>query len=769
MVEGTDAAALTERLQNEAAVAAFERNTHSRLYRGWPLVEVEDARRCFQSTPAHASDATAWLAYEQACQRAWRSDRARLYIDFFHRHLTAGDVGAALSHLRVAEDAVLEKAQLTLVLEDDCKLTPNAITSVIVEVDRLSSLGIDWDLIYLHSAKYGRRGEPFVHPSSALRVAGHRKVCHAYLLSQRGASKLAASGFRDCLFPVDDFLPALHAGHPREDIMALPCVRRARGELHAVASTSGATSPCLGAASEGQDHDGVAISLRSSGFVALTFPDDAGLVRLPGEACTASSTKQVGVRRILDSDSKAGSGSKVLLGDAGVSTCAAESDDENDDGLGVDDQETLVSSIAADDRILHDVSVSLGPPIDLKGLLWAVRRVSSNFAQPTGRPTEAAELRHQLCSKGYARLRLPTHDHISRPRHNSHLADHPDTARRDDGSSLRCAACDDDPDGRGSNTVERVENEFNAKRASTRVLDVEELVRHGLVHLLRAEEASLAFFGMPLSFKRRCAGTGGRKGELMLWSCGFSQWPQRQHWHLVCGAFDEAQAWPEFPEVDGVAQTERNDSHIRQQAEGLRATGNNVMDHCRNASTLRPSLRAAECVLRSCALACLNASVLRDGGATIRACETVPEGNDPSVLDSFLYAEAMKGLSDEMSASSFRQRMAELSCAPSASEPHEVHMIDHVDPGLLTLTRRSDAAGLEVWDVQSEGWVALEQLAAPNDVLVFAGEQMQALSGGAIPAVRHRVLAPREQGVKRCSVVFELRLPEATMMRRTLT
>ena len=34
----------------------------------------------------------------------------------------------------------------------------------------------------------------------------------------------------DSMFPFDDFLSSLHAGHPRPDILNLHCVRKARGE-----------------------------------------------------------------------------------------------------------------------------------------------------------------------------------------------------------------------------------------------------------------------------------------------------------------------------------------------------------------------------------------------------------------------------------------------------------------------------------------------------------------------------------------------------------
>ena len=77
----------------------------------------------------------------------------------------------------------------------------------------------------------------------------------------------------------------------------------------------------------------------------------------------------------------------------------------------------------------------------------------------------------------------------------------------------------------------------------------------------------------------------------------------------------------------------------------------------------------------------------------------------------------------------------------------------------------SDVAGLEVWDEQAGAWVAIEAQAAPSDLLVLAGEQLRDLSGGAIPAVRHRVLAPETTGAERRSLAYEFRLPDAVAAR----
>lgn len=346
-------------------------------------------------------------------------------------------------------------------------------------------------------------------------------------------------------------------------------------------------------------------------------------------------------------------------------------------------------------------------------------------------------------------------------------------------------------------------------------------VGNDLGDLVAAEGASTAFFHLPLGVKRRFAGRGGRQGELMLWSCGFSAWPQRQQWHVVCGGFDEAQPWPSLDGCGGGSDAcglhctaSQGDDARGYEAHGLtRDATPRLSEHkaaplvhdtlggCTNpapldpsrrtatlkstvkspgasppasvgsgmsalqrpsdvthAAAMRPALRRAERVLRGCALACLSGPVLGDAGAVHEACAAVSCGDDPSVLDCFLYAPVAWVVVPPSGCGA-------AASVPAATPDAGMQMSEHFDPGLLTVTRRSNVPGLEVWDASTARWVALEAEAAPNDVLVLAGEQLHELSGGAVPSVRHRVVAPRTGAAERCSVVFELRLPESIVQR----
>ena len=236
------------------------------------LADYGGGRRGAFSRLSSLPDGMAWVSYEKCFSRLCAT--ARGCIDFFCRHLTMGDVGAALSHLRLAERAHSEGLELQLVVEDDARLSAEAVPALLREVELLRAAGVAWDIIYLLSANYSHGEEPPLDVAgSRLRVAAHRKAHHVYALSARAAAKLATCGFRDAVLPYDDFVPALHSQHPRDDVMELPSVCAARG-----------ASP--------------------DGFVALTFPDEDAIV----------TTSAAG----SDSKAAAGSWSSVLLGDSGA-------------------------------------------------------------------------------------------------------------------------------------------------------------------------------------------------------------------------------------------------------------------------------------------------------------------------------------------------------------------------------------------------------------------------------------------------------------------
>ncbi|CAL1128328.1 unnamed protein product [Cladocopium goreaui] len=223
---------------------ALEESLGCKLYRQWPICEVEDVLR-MRPDLAELPEWKIWESYI-SWHKCWISDRASNYIDFYNRHLKLGEVAACVGHFRLWQKAMEDDVDLCLIFEDDARLAGrDAVEQILCEFQVLEEQNFNWDLIYLHSALYSKSEEPLVQPGlSRLCLAGHRKWAGAYALSRRGLEKLTKSGYDTCIFPVDDFLPALHSFHPRPDIRSLPCV----------------------------DTD--------TTFVALTFPQEAALIQV---------------------------------------------------------------------------------------------------------------------------------------------------------------------------------------------------------------------------------------------------------------------------------------------------------------------------------------------------------------------------------------------------------------------------------------------------------------------------------------------------------
>ena len=180
-----------------------------------------------------------------------------------------------------------------------------------------------------------------------------------------------------------------------------------------------------------------------------------------------------------------------------------------------------------------------------------------------------------------------------------------------------------------------------------------------------------------MATKRGCladAKRDGKRGELSLASCGYTTWPNREHWQ-VCGAPD-AQPWPS----DQVAG-------------------------------FREALLDAAAVLRRVALKELDA--LCGGSEAMRElkerCER-PGAADPSVIDCFVYRRSVEGHSGGGGGG-------------GGEGDGCVHMASHVDPGVLTIAAVGDA-GARGARPRERGWVAVEARCEPGAVVVFAAEQL---------------------------------------------
>mmetsp|Transcript_124582 Transcript_124582/g.242669 ORF Transcript_124582/g.242669 Transcript_124582/m.242669 type:complete len:169 (+) Transcript_124582:2-508(+) len=166
---------------------------------------------------------------------------------------------------------MIDNIDVQIIFEDDARPSEKAIQALMEEVDLLKKLDRSWDLIYIRSDKYDLCEEPLFVEGSSLLLASHRKATDAYALSREGMEKISASGFGDCLFAIEDFLPALYSQHPRVDVEALHCVEKVRAQ--------GFVALCFPNAEDGDNELCGNLSLLSETHATRSLPliGDAGM------------------------------------------------------------------------------------------------------------------------------------------------------------------------------------------------------------------------------------------------------------------------------------------------------------------------------------------------------------------------------------------------------------------------------------------------------------------------------------------------------------
>lgn len=142
---------------------------------------------------------------------------------FWHRPLTDGEIGVALSHLRIWEDAYENGYENILIFEDDIITYDGKFDwSVLDDIEALN-----YDLFYLgRFPQLGFEGvsdnplEEYPH----LCIPGYSYQAHAYMLSKNGITKIVENYLpilKNNLVPSDEFLPAIYNWTPREDLNTL--------------------------------------------------------------------------------------------------------------------------------------------------------------------------------------------------------------------------------------------------------------------------------------------------------------------------------------------------------------------------------------------------------------------------------------------------------------------------------------------------------------------------------------------------------------------
>lgn len=124
------------------------------------------------------------------------------------KHLGPGEVGCALSHIRLYQEVVRGKLEAMLILEDDVEIDPEVCSFV----KHLHNLPSNWDIVFLgcdskrvflasiSSGKIFSSGFELTRPLGI----GPVKGAYAYLVSHSGARKLLDSTAMFCK-PIDSY------------------------------------------------------------------------------------------------------------------------------------------------------------------------------------------------------------------------------------------------------------------------------------------------------------------------------------------------------------------------------------------------------------------------------------------------------------------------------------------------------------------------------------------------------------------------------------
>ena len=127
-----------------------------------------------------------------------------------HRHLTVGEYGCSMSHLRIWDMIISENIPIAIILEEDAKCLTNLGTFV-------DNCPVDFDFLYLGRKKIGDLPEDELSPGFVKAKYSYWTV--GYAITQKGARILAAGSLRDSVVPVDEYISLMSDTNPHRDIL----------------------------------------------------------------------------------------------------------------------------------------------------------------------------------------------------------------------------------------------------------------------------------------------------------------------------------------------------------------------------------------------------------------------------------------------------------------------------------------------------------------------------------------------------------------------
>uniref|UniRef100_A0A8C6Q590 Cerebral endothelial cell adhesion molecule n=1 Tax=Nothobranchius furzeri TaxID=105023 RepID=A0A8C6Q590_NOTFU len=127
------------------------------------------------------------------------------YDPFSGRTLTKGEVGCFLSHYHIWK----EVRENPLIFEDDVRFEANFKRRVLMLMEEVELVELDWDIIYLGRKQVNPGKEAAVENVQNLVVADYSYWTLSYIISQQGAQKLLNAEPLSKMLPVDEFLPIM--------------------------------------------------------------------------------------------------------------------------------------------------------------------------------------------------------------------------------------------------------------------------------------------------------------------------------------------------------------------------------------------------------------------------------------------------------------------------------------------------------------------------------------------------------------------------------
>lgn len=128
------------------------------------------------------------------------------YDPFSNRAITKGEVGCALSHIKVWE-RIIETDDAGIILEDDAELCDNFLFEL---MDRLRKVSSEYDLMYLGRKKMTK--DVLKINDEQVSIPGKSYWCIGYLLKPEGAKILLhpENNYKRNLIPVDEYIPLIY-------------------------------------------------------------------------------------------------------------------------------------------------------------------------------------------------------------------------------------------------------------------------------------------------------------------------------------------------------------------------------------------------------------------------------------------------------------------------------------------------------------------------------------------------------------------------------